>query len=94
MIYNMLTLSTQLLLIGFAVGVVAYHFFPMGRSQVFLVELILSILGAFLGTLLEVWIRSTWNLPLVYHLIYQFAIPLAVSILTLVIFRLANSFRD
>lgn len=94
MIYNMLTLSIQLLLIGFFVGVVIHQFFPQGRSQIFLVELTLAILGAFLGTVLEVLIRTWWNLPMVYHMVYQFAVPLVVSILTLVIYRLANSFRD
>jgi len=94
MIYNMLTLTTQLLLIGFLVGVVAHRFFPQGRSQIFLVELALSILGAFLGTVLEVLIRSWWHLPMVYHLVYQFLVPLAVSVLTLVLYRLTNSFRD
>ena len=57
MIYNMLTLSTQLLVIGFFVGVIAYFVFPQGRSQLFLVELTLSVLGAFLGTVFEVLIR-------------------------------------
>ncbi len=47
-IYNMLTISVQPLLIGFFVGVVAYFVFPKGRSQIFLVELGLSVLGAFL----------------------------------------------
>jgi len=94
MIYNMLTLTTQLLLIGFFVGVVAYYLFPKGRSAVFLVELTLAILGAFLGTVFEVLIRTWWNLPIVYHLVYQFLVPLAVSVLAVVIYRLANSVRD
>jgi len=94
MIYNMLTLSTQLLLIGFLVGVVGYFFFPKGRSQVFLVELVLSVLGAFLGTVFEVLIRSWFNLPIIYYLVFQFLIPLVVSVLTIVIYRLSNGFRD
>lgn len=94
MIYNMLTLAIQLLLIGFFVGVVAHRFIPQGRSQIFLVELTLAILGAFLGTVLEVGIRNWWSLPMVYHLVFQFLVPLVVSILTLAIYRLANSFRD
>ena len=94
MIYNMLTLSIQLLFIGFLVGVVAYFVFPRNRSQVFLVELVLSILGAFLGTIFEVVIRSLWNLPIVYHLVYQFLVPLVVSVLFVVLYRLANSFKD
>ena len=94
MIYNMMTLTIQLLLIGFFVGVLAYFGFPKGRSQVFLVELSLSILGAFLGTIFEVLIRSWWNLPIIFHLVYQFAIPLVVSIFFVVIYRLANSFKE
>lgn len=94
MIYNMLTLSTQLLLIGFFVGVTAYYLFPKGRSQIFLVELSLSILGAFLGTLFEVVVRTYWTLPLTYYLIYQFLAPLVVSIAVVVIYRLANGFRE
>jgi len=94
MIYNMLTLSTQLLLIGFFVGVTAYYLFPKGRSQLFLVELGLSILGAFLGTIFEVVIRTYWTLPLTYYLVYQFLVPLAVSVAFVVLYRLANSFHD
>lgn len=94
MIYNMLTLSTQLLLIGFFVGVIAHAFFPQGRSQIFLVELVLSVVGAFLGTAFEVLIRNLWSLPVVYHMVFQFAVPLLVSILTLVIYRVANSLKE
>lgn len=94
MIYNMLTLSIQLLLIGFFVGVVAYYLFPRGRSQLFLVELTLAVLGAFLGTVFEVLIRSWWTLPILYYLVFQFLVPLVVSVLTVVLYRLANSFRD
>ena len=94
MIYNMLTLSIQLLLTGFFVGVVAYFVFPRGRSRVFLVELTLSVLGAFLGTIFEVMLRSFWNLPLVYYQVYQFLVPLAVSVLFVFLYRLANSFKD
>jgi len=94
MIYNMLTLTIQLLLIGFFVGVTAYFIFPKGRSQVFLIELALSVLGAFLGTVFEVLIRSWWNLPMIYHLIFQFLVPLIVSSLTLMIYRISNSFQD
>jgi|GEM_PF-4981717 len=94
MIYNMLTISTQLLLIGFLVGVVAYFGFPKGRSQVFLVELILSVLGAFLGTIFEVLIRSWWSLPIIYYVIFQFLVPLVVSIASVVIYRLSNMFED
>ncbi len=90
----MLTLSIQLLLIGFFVGVTAYYLFPKGRSQVFLVELSLSILGAFLGTIFEVLIRSYWTLPLPYYLVYQFLVPLLVSVAFITIYRLANSFKD
>lgn len=94
MIYNMLTLSTQLLLIGVFVGVVAHAFFPQGRSQIFLVELVLAVVGAFLGTVFEVLIRSFWTLPMVYHMVFQFVVPLVVSVLTLVVYRVANSLRD
>lgn len=94
MIYNMLTLSTQLLLIGFFVGVIAHAFFPQGRSQLFAVELLLSVVGAFLGTAFEVLIRSLWTLPMIYHMVFQFLIPLGVSILTLVVYRVANSLKD
>ena len=90
----MLTLSIQLLLIGFFVGVVAYYLFPKGRSQLFLIELTLSILGAFLGTVFEVLIRSWFNLPIFYYLIFQFLVPLAVSGLSVILYRAANSFRD
>lgn len=90
----MLTLSIQLLLIGFFVGVTAYYLFPKGRSQVFLVELSLSILGAFLGTIFEVLIRTYWTLPLTYYLIYQFLVPLLVSAAFIAIYRLANAFKD
>jgi uncharacterized membrane protein YeaQ/YmgE (transglycosylase-associated protein family) len=94
MIYNMLTISAQLLLIGFFVGVIAYFLFPKGRSQVFVIELGLSILGAFLGTLFEVMIRSLWDLPLIYHMLSQFLVPLATAIAAVVLYRLANSIRD
>jgi len=94
MIYNMLTLTIQLLLIGFFVGVTAYFLFPKGRSQVFLIELSLSVLGAFLGTVFEVLIRSWWNLPFFYYLVFQFLVPLVVSVLVLLVYRIANSFRD
>lgn len=94
MIYNMLTLSIQLLLIGFLVAVVAYFVFPKGRSQVFLIELGLSILGAFLGTIFEVVIRSFWTLPILYFIVYQFLVPLVGAILFVLVYRLANSFRD
>ena len=94
MIYNMLTLAIQLLLIGFFVGVVAYFVFPKGRSQIFLIELALSILGAFLGTVFEVLIRSWWTLPMFYYLIFQFLVPLVVSVLSVVVYRLSNSFKD
>ena len=94
MIYNMFTLSIQLLLIGFFVGVVAYYLFPRGRSQVFLIELTLSIVGAFLGTVFEVLIRSWWSLPIFYYLVFQFLVPLVISILSVVLYRLSNSFKD
>ena len=94
MIYNMLTLSTQLLVIGFFVGVIAYFVFPQGRSQLFLVELTLSVLGAFLGTVFEVLIRSWWSLPIFYYLVFQFLVPFMVSVLTVVLYRLSNSFKD
>jgi len=94
MIYNMLTLSTQLLLIGFFVGVIAYFLFPKGRSQVFAIELLLSILGAFLGTVFEVLIRSWWTLPILYYLVFQFLIPFVISVVTVVIYRLANSVKE
>jgi len=94
MIYNMLTLTTQLLLVGFFVGVVAYFVFPKGRSQVFLVELALSILGAFLGTVFEVLIRSWWSLPMIYYVVFQFLVPLVISVLSVVVYRLSNSVRD
>ena len=94
MIYNMLTLSIQLLLIGFFVAVVAYYLFPKGRSQVFLVELGLSVVGAFLGTVLEVVIRSLWSPPVMYFVAYQFLVPLAVSIASVLVYRLANSFKE
>lgn len=90
----MLTLGIQLLLIGFFVGVIAYFVFPRGRSQVFLVELVLSVLGAFLGTILEVVIRSLWNLPLAYYQVYQFLVPLAGSVACVFLYRLANSSKD
>jgi len=94
MIYNMLTLTIQLLLVGFFVGVGAYFLFPQGRSQVFLIELTLSILGAFLGTIFEVLIRSWWTLPMIYYVIFQFLVPLVVSVLIVVIYRVSNSFGD
>jgi hypothetical protein len=58
------------------------------------VELALAILGAFLGTIFEVMIRSSWNLPIAYYLVYQFAVPMAVSIAFVVIYRLANSSKE
>jgi uncharacterized membrane protein YeaQ/YmgE (transglycosylase-associated protein family) len=94
MIYNMLTLCIQLLLIGFFVGIVAYFFFPNGRSQFFLVELVLSTLGAFLGTIFEIMIRSIWSLPLGYYQIYQFLVPLLVSAFLVFLYRLANSEKE
>ncbi len=94
MIYNMLTLSIQLLLIGFTVGVTAYFGFPKRRSQVFTVELLLSVLGAFLGTIFEVAIRSLWNLPLGYYQVYQFLVPLFVSALFVFLYRLSNNSKD
>ena len=94
MIYNMLTLTIQLLLIGFFVGVVAYYVFPRGRSQVFLIELTLSILGAFLGTVFEVLVRSWWSLPIFYYLVFQFLVPLIVSLLSVALYRIANSFKE
>ncbi len=94
MIYNMLTLSIQLLLIGFLVAVIAHFIFSRGRSQLFMIELTLSVVGAFMGTLLEVLIRHYWNIPLVFHLFYQFLIPLGVSILVVVVYRIANGFKE
>ena len=94
MIYNMLTLSIQLLFIGFLVGVAMYFLFPKNRSQVFLVELSLSILGSFLGTIFEVLVRLIWVLPIVYYLIYQFLFPLVLSIVFVVFYRYTNSFKE
>lgn len=94
MIYNMFTISAQLLLIGFFVGVVAYYLFPKGRSQVLAIELGLSVLGAFLGTMFEVMIRSLWDLPLIYHIVFQFLVPLVTSVVAVVLYRLANSIKD
>lgn len=94
MIYNMLTLSIQLLFIGFLVAVVLFRLFPQGRSQLFVVELALAILGAFLGTLAEVLVRNILVLPMVYYIVFQFLVPLAVSVVTVVIYRLANNVRD
>lgn len=94
MIYNMLTLTIQLLLIGFLVGVVAYFVFPKGRSQIFLVELSLAVLGSFLGTIFEVVLRSFWQLPIVYYMVYQFLVPLAVSVICIVIYRVANNTKE
>jgi len=93
-IYNMLTISVELLLIGFFVGVITYYLFPRGRSRLFLVELGLSILGAFLGTLFEVMIRSFWDLPLVYHMLFQFLGPMVTSVAAVILYRVANSTRD
>ncbi len=94
MIYNMLTLSIQLLLCGFLVAVVAYFVFPRRRSQVFAIELLLAILGSFLGTLFEVVIRSLWNLPLIYYQVYQFLVPLAGAAVFVLIYRWANNPRS
>jgi len=94
MIYNMLTLTIQLLLIGFFVGIVAYFFFPKHRSQVFGIELLLSILGAFLGTIFEVIIRSFWNLPLIYYQFYQFLVPIAGAGSSVFLYRVANGHED
>jgi len=94
MIYNMLTLTVQLLLIGFFVGVVGYYVFPKGRSQLFVVELALAVLGSFLGTIVEVFFRSVWALPPGYYLVYQFLVPIVVAAAFVAIYRLTNSFRD
>ena len=91
MIYNMLTLSIQLLLCGFLVAVVAYFVFPKRRSQIFAVELLLAILGSFLGTIFEVVIRSIWVLPLLYYQIYQFLVPLSGAACFVLIYRWANN---
>jgi uncharacterized membrane protein YeaQ/YmgE (transglycosylase-associated protein family) len=90
----MLTISVQLLLIGSFVGVVAYFLIPHGRSQVFVIELGLSILGAFLGTLFEVMIRSLWDLPLIYYMVFQFLVPMVTAAVAIVLYRLANSVKD
>jgi len=94
MIYNMLTLTIQLLFIGFFVGIVAYFGFPKHRSQVFGIELLLSVLGAFLGTIFEVMIRSLWNLPLIYYQVYQFLVPVMGAASSVFLYRLANSHDD
>lgn len=94
MIYNMLTITMQLTVIGFAVAVIGYYGFKKSRSRLFLVELFLAFLGSFLGTLLEVLVRQLFNLPLLYYVLFQFLFPLITSILVVTIYRLANSVRE
>ena len=94
MIYNMLTLSIQLLLIGFFVGAAGILFFKKDRpSQTFPLELGLSVLGSFLGTLLEVILRSLFDFPMIVHQVNQFLVPFTTAILVLVLYRLSNNFR-
>ncbi len=39
-------------------------------------------------------IRSLWDLPLIYYMLFQFIVPAATAVVAVAIYRLANSVRD
>ncbi len=91
MIYNVITITVELFLMGFLVAVVAYHFIPYHRSQFFAMELSLAILGSFLGTLTESLLWTFLEAPILAHLIVQFAAPFLGAVLVLLIYRMSNN---
>lgn len=90
----MLTLAVQLLVVGFLVGVVFHYVAPRSGTGWIAVDLVLGVLGAFLGTVLEVFVRSVWDLPLLVHLAAQFVLPALAALGVLVLYRLSNGIRD
>ena len=94
MLYNIITISVELFLIGFLTSVIAYYGISKNRSQHYVVELILATLGSFLGTLAEAWIRSFTELPLVFHIFFQFVLPIIGSVVVLFFYRLTKNPED
>ncbi|NNM55330.1 MAG: hypothetical protein HKM05_11520 [Spirochaetales bacterium] len=87
----MITITVELFFMGFLVAVVAYHFIPYHRSQFFAMELGLSILGSFLGTLTESLMWTFLEAPMLAHLIVQFLAPFLGAVLVLLIYRMTNN---
>ena len=90
----MFTLTVQLLLTGFLVAVLFQRFFSSRGSRIIYLDLALSVLGAFLGTMVEVWLRSLWQAPLMAQIILQYVIPVVSSIFCVLVYRLLNRNRE
>jgi hypothetical protein len=90
----MFTLTIQLLVTGFFVAVVFQRFFSSKGSRIIYIDLVLSILGAFLGTLIEAWIRSYWTLPLMAQILLQYLVPLVSSTGCVVFYRVLNRTQE
>ncbi len=76
---------------GFLVSVIAFHFIPYHRSQFFIMELGLALLGSFLGTLTESLLWTVLDAPILAHLIVQFLAPFLGAVLVLLIYRMSNN---
>lgn len=94
MIYNMLTLTVQLLLTGFLVALVFQKLFSARGSRIIYIDLVLAVMGAFLGTLLEVWFRTVFNISPYFGLVLQFVLPLLSSVGLVSVYRLLNQTRN
>lgn len=90
MIYNMLTISIQLLFIGFFVSMISHYLFKR-NSFPYIVELLVAVFGSFLGMLIEVWVRFVWEFPILVLIIFQFLIPFCISSVFIIILRLTNN---
>lgn len=86
----MLTITILLVFIGALVAALAHYWVKKNRLP-FLLELVISIFGSFLGTLIEVWVRGLFPFPMVVLIVFQFIIPLFSAVIFIVILRLTNN---
>jgi len=90
----MFTLTIQLLVTGFLVSVIFQRFFSPKNSRIVYLDLALSILGAFLGTLVEVWLRTLATFPFILQVVIQYAVPLVSSVGCVLVYRGLNRSQE
>ena len=83
-----------MLVTGFLVSVVFHRFFSPKNSRIIYIDLALSILGAFLGTLVEVWLRTLTVFPFFLQLVIQYAVPFVSSVVCVLVYRGLNQSQE
>lgn len=90
MIYNMLTISIQLILTGAIISTIFHYVFNKNQFN-YIIEFVVATFGSFMGIIFEVWIRLNWDFSIYILIVLQFIIPIIISIFFLIILRLTNN---